>query len=279
MNPSFTGLSFAVSYPTTSYLLLTVDVTAAAGPDQTLGMELSDENDIFLQDSADDLNPCAAWPLPAVNGDHTLPVEISSFEGSADYARNSLFWTTESEINSQGFRIWRAETSGDEVLPALTAFYPVADWNGDSGLLGHEYSNEIHNYSWTDTNVEAGMWYVYRLEAVDLDGTSEFQEELVWIEALTPPSDLSLEPNYPNPFNPTTTISFVLPQSGQVHLAVYNLQGQLVRTLISDQLSWGRHSVVWDSRNERGAELASGTYIYLLDTPSGRQVRRMLLLR
>ncbi len=279
VNPSFTGLSFATTYPTTKYLLLTVDVTAAASPNQTLGMQLTDENDVVLQQSADDLNPCAAWPLPAANGDHTLPVEISSFEGSADYGANTLNWRTESEINSHGFRIYRAETSNNEVVPATSSFYPVTDWNEDANLLGHEYSNEIHDYTWVDEHIQAGTWYVYRLEAVDLDGTSEMHDELVWIESMTPPTALSLEANYPNPFNPTTTISFVLPESGQVKLSVYNIQGQLVRTLVNGQMSWGRHNVVWDSRNQHGIEMASGSYIYLLDTPSGRQVRRMLLIR
>ena len=71
----------------------------------------------------------------------------------------------------------------------------------------------------------------------------------------------------------------MLPESGQVKLSVYNIQGQLVRTLVNGQMSWGRHNVVWDSRNQHGIEMASGSYIYLLDTPSGRQVRRMLLIR
>lgn len=65
----------------------------------------------------------------------------------------------------------------------------------------------------------------------------------------TIPQDFTLEQNYPNPFNPTTVISFQLPVSSHVRLRIYNLKGQLARTLVDEQKSVGRHQVVWDGLN------------------------------
>ncbi len=73
-----------------------------------------------------------------------------------------------------------------------------------------------------------------------------------------------LEQNYPNPFNPTTTISFALPEASEVSLSIYNMSGQLVRKLVAGEMNAGRHNFKWDATNERGAQVASGVYVYLL---------------
>jgi hypothetical protein len=71
-----------------------------------------------------------------------------------------------------------------------------------------------------------------------------------------------LEQNYPNPFNPSTTISFILPQAGKVKAQIYDLQGQLVRTLANGEFESGRHELYWDARHESGAIVATGVYLY-----------------
>ncbi len=89
------------------------------------------------------------------------------------------------------------------------------------------------------------------------------------------PTSFKLSQNYPNPFNPTTTIEFVVPPPGaKVSLDIYNMLGQKVRTLVSDYLNAGQHSVSFD-----GANMASGTYIYLLQTPKGIIHRKMVLIK
>jgi len=84
---------------------------------------------------------------------------------------------------------------------------------------------------------------------------------------------------FPNPFNPETTINFVLPSDGDISLTIYNIRGQRVKTLINNYMVRGQHSVVWDSRNDQGRTLGSGIYFYILETNSGREVRRMLLMK
>ena len=79
------------------------------------------------------------------------------------------------------------------------------------------------------------------------------------------PLTLALAQNYPNPFNPETKIQYALPSSGEVYLRVYNLQGELVTTLVAGTKTAGEHVVFWDGRNRLGDRVASGIYIYRLE--------------
>ncbi len=90
------------------------------------------------------------------------------------------------------------------------------------------------------------------------------------------PEDIELS-NYPNPFNPETTISFTLPKRAEATLRIYNSAGQLVRTLVSEQLPAGEHKVVWNGTADNGQQVASGVYLYRLDV-DGLMVQRKLVL-
>ena len=91
-------------------------------------------------------------------------------------------------------------------------------------------------------------------------------------------SNLQLS-NFPNPFNPTTTISFSIPEESHAELSIFNIKGQRVKQLINDQLSTGEHSVVWDGRDENNKPVGSGVYFYKLKAGGFREVRKMILLK
>jgi uncharacterized protein (DUF362 family) len=93
------------------------------------------------------------------------------------------------------------------------------------------------------------------------------------------PTRLELGNNYPNPFNPATTIPYFLPRAGRAELAVYDARGARICTLVDRQLPGGAHQSRWDGRDDRGREAASGVYFYYLSAGDARQVGRMLLLR
>ena len=93
------------------------------------------------------------------------------------------------------------------------------------------------------------------------------------------PGLIALDQNYPNPFNPATTIHFTHKEPGFVSLKIFNIQGQVVRELLSGYLAEGEHAVSWDGRGGSGTEVASGVYFYLLATDQERQAKRMVLLR
>ena len=96
----------------------------------------------------------------------------------------------------------------------------------------------------------------------------------------TQPEAFSLANNFPNPFNPATTIEYALPQAADVELIVYNAVGQVVRTLVAEYQSAGRYAVAWDATNDSGYRLSSGMYFYHLQAGDAfREVKKMLLLR
>ncbi len=90
---------------------------------------------------------------------------------------------------------------------------------------------------------------------------------------------LLLGQNYPNPFNPSTTIAFQLPQAGPVALKVFNIAGQLVKTLIDEEKGIGEHTVIWNGTNEVGADVPSGIYFYRLQAGEFSETKRMTLLK
>lgn len=97
------------------------------------------------------------------------------------------------------------------------------------------------------------------------------------------PTVATLSQNYPNPANPSTTISFEVPQGQgdkiKVRLRVYNLKGQLVRRLLDEERSPGSYATVWDGKDDRGAKAASGIYLYELRMGDVRRVKKMMLIK
>ena len=119
---------------------------------------------------------------------------------------------------------------------------------------------------------EGSLVYIYTVtDALDASVTMQLQ---------TRPAAFSLATNYPNPFNPATTIQYALPQSADVQLTVYNVVGQVVRTLVAEHQAAGRYLVAWDATNDNGQSLSAGVYFYRLQA-SGEfhAVRKMLLLK
>lgn len=92
-------------------------------------------------------------------------------------------------------------------------------------------------------------------------------------------SDFEFEPNYPNPFNPSTTISFALPRSSQVKLEVYNVLGQKVRTLANELYPAGRHTIEWDGRDDAGNSVASGIYFSRFQAGEYTAKRKMVIAK
>jgi hypothetical protein len=88
---------------------------------------------------------------------------------------------------------------------------------------------------------------------------------------------LVLNQNQPNPFNPTTYISFALPEAGHVTLRIYDAQGHLVRTLVNEERAADYHVAQWDGRDDAGVALSSGVYLYRLETARTVLQQKMVL--
>jgi flagellar hook assembly protein FlgD len=87
-----------------------------------------------------------------------------------------------------------------------------------------------------------------------------------------------LEANYPNPFNPTTNISFSLPAEAEIKLNIYNIKGQKVKTLSNSVYPQGNHNVVWNGRDDNGQPVGSGVYFYRLHVDGKTLATRKCLL-
>jgi len=100
------------------------------------------------------------------------------------------------------------------------------------------------------------------------------------VQIQTRPEAFALANNYPNPFNPATTIKYALPEASQVRLEVFNVVGQVVRTLVDNHQNAGRYVVQWDASNDQGHSLSSGIYFYRLQAGGEfLEVKKMLLLK
>ncbi len=98
-------------------------------------------------------------------------------------------------------------------------------------------------------------------------------------DAASLPSEYALSQNYPNPFNPETQIEFALPAAGHTRLAIYNLLGQEVRTLVDNDLPAGTHTIRWDGHDSRGNAAASGIYLYRLEATGVSLTRKMAMVK
>ena len=85
--------------------------------------------------------------------------------------------------------------------------------------------------------------------------------------------------NFPNPFNPTTTISYKLPKDSHVKVTIYDMMGRLVKNLISGYHISGYRTIKWDATNNKGESVSAGMYLYVVDAGEFKQVRKMLFIK
>lgn len=191
-----------------------------------------------------------------------VPVELISF--TADKLKNGvrLNWSTATETNNSGFTI---EKSRDSENFESLQFIP-----------GKGTTTEVSNYSYLDETVETGVYY-YRLKQTDFDGTYIYLNVVSVDIGL--PQHFALNQNHPNPFNPSTSISFLLPVEADVRIDLFDALGQKVNEILNTKLNGGSHTITFDASG-----LSSGIYYYTM-TASGTQgmsfsaTKKMVLMR
>ena len=170
-----------------------------------------------------------------------------------------------------GFFTWDAPTSGN-----LTGY----DIYLDSVLL-----ENIADTEFQFENLVNGQTYMAGVSAVYDDGTSEIIEIDFSFSGTGAGNDIvsstGLIGNYPNPFNPTTTISFSLTTENteSTELIIYNLKGQKVKTLVNEKMDTGIHQVIWSGDDENNKPVSSGMYLYKLKNGIYSSTKKMILIK
>lgn len=209
----------------------------------------------------------------SVTWDVPVPAELASFAGDVLGDQGvRLQWSVSSQTNNLGWEVYRS--SDNQVFERVSPL-----------ISGEGTTDEFRQYSFLDETVSGTDVVYYYLRQVDLNGTAT-RSNVIEI-ALAPtgvleqtlPLATALNQNYPNPFNPETTIRFDLATEASVSLRVYDISGQVVRTLVQGSLPAGSYTELWDGRNASGVRVGSGIYFYELRAGSYSSMKKMTLLQ
>jgi len=186
-----------------------------------------------------------------------VPVELTSLSAMSDNGTVNLYWSTASEVNNRGFEINR---SSDK-----------QNWEYIGFVDGNGTTSETHSYQFSDGNPLNSKNY-YTIKQIDFDGTYKVYGP---VEAdLAAGLSYALEQNYPNPFNPATSIKFAIKEKGLVTLAVFDLLGREITTLVNKEMEPGNYTINYDA-----SELVSGVYVYQLKAKDFISTRKMMLVK
>lgn len=213
-----------------------------------------------------------SWPQNAVlspvrvgrDNNAILPVELSSFTAlHNNLSMVTLQWVTQSETNVYGFRIYRGTKTELSTAIMLNIFIPATN------------TSQMQVYQVTDEEVYQDGTYYYWLENIDLDGSSALYGPVSitvnFGNTGAPPIPITqgLHKAYPMPFHPEVNLELGMVKAGLVELGIYNMKGQLVRSLYSGNLDMGTTTLRWDSRDNSGSLCANGIYFAVMRTDSG----------
>jgi len=185
------------------------------------------------------------WPMPPsvpnATGSITLDGSQLPLYISKVAPAHSAEWTGTVQLSKMGAMTWNISGNADFELTINNATYNMAEIS--------------------TLQLPAGTYY-FKVVA-----------------SRTLPEKLALLPNIPNPFNAATELRFTLPEDSDVELAVYDITGRCVRSLLNDELTGGYHSVVWDGSSDKGVAVASGVYLSVLKTKDKMLTRKLLLIK
>ncbi|MHB8078654.1 MAG: FlgD immunoglobulin-like domain containing protein [Candidatus Krumholzibacteriia bacterium] len=181
----------------------------------------------------------------------------------------------------------------DAITPAGSAVR-IAEFKSPSGATGvYPYAAAVYNNVVANTArvvfMPYDLHYIYNISTnpgvrpvradILLDVLAFFGQLPGGPAVGVTPEAVFAARNYPNPFNPSTKIEFTLPRAGQVELKIYNVRGELVKTLLNENRDAGTQSVVWDGRNSTGQSVSSGVYFYSLKAGSYEKMEKMTLVK
>ena len=223
------------------------------------------------------INAFSYWTAAEEGSGPTLPVELSTF--TAQFIENTptLYWITQSETDNMGWFVYRNEENDFNTSDKVSEF-----------IEGHGTTSQQQSYLYEDRiqNPEVGSIYYYWLESIDYSGIINHYDKVAILTIpdahgssgnLVPiPERFGLLQNEPNPVVNSTRIAFNLPETAQVDLNIYNLKGQLVKTLYSGVTS--KHTIMWDGKDNDGNVVENGVYFYKMTLNGNTKETKKLIL-
>jgi len=224
-------------------------------------------------------------------GWYAIPESVRVFETSRPPTPIGS-WKLFYKLDAQVGEVWLVDSGGPRVAQLIDT--------GTTQIFGRQvsyidiqygYLNDFPDTVWWDVrSLARGFGLIYaQLEPMGPVGLAGAIIDSVRYglivnvpEPIELPRSYILRQNFPNPFNPTTTVEFELPEAAIVSIRVYDVLGQQVATLTEGRRSAGIHRLVWDARQTAGglaSELPSGVYFIRLNTPLGTQVKKAILMR
>jgi len=241
-----------------------------AGWDFTVNGE---DDDWAIEAAYNDGFPHLVW---ARGVDRSLPVALIYFRAISKQRYIELEWETASEIENLGFIVERFDKGNG-------LWCEIATYRSDPALHGSGSSTDTCSYSWLDFDVHSGIRYEYRLIDVDYRQTrSELKTISIVHQVSEPvyqPSAYLLLEAFPNPFNPTTSISYSLPQPSNVTLTVYNIIGLSVHSLKDAHQPVGTYSIQWNGIDDSGNPVGTGVYFCRLQAGDYSKTIKMVYLK
>ena len=238
-----------------TYISYTLSVTLNQGDNLWLRWTDTDESGPDHTTSIDDFN------FSVVSA---TPVELTMFSATSYDNIVNLKWETATEVNNYGFEIQRQSSQLNN---------RNSEWKKISFVKGYGNSNSQKYYSFTDKSIISAGEYYYRLKQIDNDGAFEYSDIVkVVLEA---PEYFELAQNFPNPFNPSTTIRYQVTTLSFVTIQIYDILGNEITTLVNEQKPAGKYEIDFTAK----AGYDSGVYIYKLTAGNFVEVKKMILLR
>jgi hypothetical protein len=212
-------------------------------------------------DPRDGESNCAIFGSMISTDPTCRPLETLLQHFSSESCGNSIRvnWTLAEKGRQMQFHVYRSNDNGE--------FQKLAG----VGIIEDHMS-----FLYEDRDLLPSTSYVYRVDVSDEAGYRMlFETDPV----LTPKWPVTLNQNHPNPFNPSTAISYYLPESSLVKLEIFDVSGRSIVCLVNREQEMGTHAIEWKGMDARGIQVASGVYFYRLEAGKQSSIKKMILLR
>ncbi len=204
-----------------------------------------------------------------LNNENPIAVSLVGLEARAVNGNTvSICWTVEEETGVAGYAVYRSRQRRGDYIKVSSHLIPV---QADAAFP--------RSYRFQDASADVEREPFYKVQAIHLDGSCRWFGPVqvagaAGVSSGSRPHSFRLEPIRPNPFNPQASIAFELPEAAVVTLAVYDVSGRQVATVVEGQLPAGSHEMIWNA-----ADLPSGIYFVCLKAGGHSVVQRALLLK